>query len=232
MTSLLDLRPGDVGFGPIGGRAGRVVMWGELAVAPFDHWRTFRQWKGVRHCGVVTEAAAPDFAYGFNGSGGKYARSVGPKFGQAEPGGFEIIELGSEHWTSEWVYLRPNYQALATGPAAQPGQSQADCVAWLAQVMAVAHTPYGFEDYAAIAGHRAGIHLASLDEFIARVDQYGLPQRAICSQAVDAFLTLSGGLLDGKVFDDGRLAQDVTPSELYLRLEALGPAQVFRPGVS
>jgi hypothetical protein len=229
-ATLLDLRPGDLGFGPISGIAGVTVRLGELLVAPVDHWRTWGTWRNFAHCGTVTQAATSDFAWGHDGAGGQVSRGTGPLFAQAMPPGYEEIELGAEHWTSQWVYIRPDYKRIATGPAATPGVSQADLVATLARMMVTAKTPYGFEDYAAIAGHRIGLHSAGLDAFIARTDAIGLPQRAICSQGVDAQLTLSGGLdAQGHVFNDGRLAQDVTPSELYLKLMDLHPVRVFLP---
>jgi hypothetical protein len=231
VSTLADLRPGDLGFGPISGIAGVGVRVGELMVAPFDHWPTWRSWRKVAHCGTVTEAAGPDW----RADGGK---AFGPKFAQAMPTGFEIVEMGAEHWTPDWIYLRPNYAPPMTGTRYRTGEKvllgvgQADNVAAIAQRMARKEIPYGFEDYAAIAAHRAGIHPGDLDDFIARVDADGDPFRAICSQAVDGQLTLSGGLFDGHVFADGRLPQDVTPSELFLRVLQIGVAYVFRPGVS
>jgi hypothetical protein len=221
VSSLADLRPGDVGFGPISGIAGVGVRAGELLVVPVSHWRTWGKWRKVAHCGTVTQAATPGWTSTigplFNTETGM---SHGPMFAQAEPSGYEQIELGAEHWTPEWIYIRPNYR---------PGQ--AATVADYAEWMCEEKIPYGFEDYAAIAGHRYGIKSQGLDDFIARVGANGLPVRAICSQGVDAQLTLAGGLdRAGHVFNDGRLPQDVIPSELYLRLLELGPVAVFRPG--
>lgn len=227
MTSLWDLQTGDLGFGPIHGRAGRIIGFGELAVAPFAHLRGWKQWYNVRHCGWIVRAA---------GAWTDPSVVSPPLFAQAMPSGFQIIEIMREHWTSEWVYLRPNYA---------PGQVTK--MSAIGYRMAAKKIPYGFEDYAAIGGHRFGLHSKDLDDFIARVDSDGDPQRAICSQALDAALTLSGGLDDGdpldygrlrqdvipgKVFDDGRLPQDVIPSELYLRILELGTQMVFRPGVA
>jgi hypothetical protein len=216
VSSLADLRVGDLGFGPIGGAVGVGVGLGEVAVAPFDQRMSWRQWWHVRHCGWVVRAATPQW----RPDGG----AVGaPLFAQAEPGGFQVVSM-TEHkfWGRDWAYLRPNY-----------GMRQAATMGQLGFELASSKTPYGFEDYAAIAAHRAGLHVKAVDDFIARTDpKTGLPLRAICSQALDAALTLSGGLEDGHVFDDGRLSQDVTPSELYLRLLELGVEMVFRPGVS
>lgn len=230
LSTLADLRPGDIGFGPIGGIAGPGVRLGELLVAPFDHWTSFREWKFVQHCGTVTQAA--------HARDGLSDRGFGPMFAQAEPRGYQEIELGAGHWNAQWVYLRPNYAEPMTGTRYSTGEKillgigQADNVAAIARRMVRKQIPYGFEDYAAIGGHRAGIHLKDLDDFIARVDADGDPYRAICSQGVDGQLTASGGLVDGHVFNDNRLPQDVTPSELYLRLLQIGVAYVFRPGVT
>jgi hypothetical protein len=222
VNSLADLRPGDCGFGPISGAVGALVGAGELAVAPFDHIASWREWRTVRHCGWVVDGQQVTAATAAPGVPPVSFTTRGPLFAQAMPTGFEIIEMGDEHWTDQWVYLRPNYVS-----------GQADRMCLLGSAMARAKTPYGFEDYAAIAGHRLGLHSKGLDDFIARTDPAtGLPQRAICSQALDAAFTLSGGLVDGKVFDDGRLAQDVTPSELYLRLLGTFLADIIRPGVS
>lgn len=234
MSSLADLPVGTLGFGPIHGRAGRIVGAGELAVAPFDHWKTWSQWRRVRHVGWVVRAVTADqvTTHATDGSRDYVARTrVQPSlFAQAMPSGFEVVEMGDEHWTDEWTYLLPNY---ADGQGALMGV--------IGYRMAAKKIPYGFEDYAAIAGHRIGLHSEGLDDFIARVDRDGDPERAICSQAADRALTISGGLdnrlslaglVDGEVFTDGRLPQDVTPSELYLRVLEIGTAQVFRPGVA
>lgn len=238
LSTLADLRPGDIGFGPIGGIAGPGVRLGELLVAPFDHWTSFREWKFVQHCGTVTQAQTTTAHTAAPGVPPVEYRTLGPMFAQAEPRGYQEIELGAEHWNAQWVYLRPNYAEPMTGTRYSTGEKillgigQADNVAAIARRMVRKQIPYGFEDYAAIGGHRAGIHLKGLDDFIARVDADGDPYRAICSQGVDGQLTASGGLVDGHVFNDGRLPSDVTPSELYLRLLELGCAYVFRPGVS
>jgi hypothetical protein len=230
--TLADLRPGDIGFGPIGGIAGPGIRLGELLVAPFDHWSSFREWKFVQHCGTVTEAATPGWTPNIGPLFDGVNMSHGPMFAQAEPRGYQEIELGAEHWNAQWVYLRPNYSPLTASIWAAPGQTQAEEVALIARTMAKMKIPYGFEDYAAIAAHRAGAHVKPIDHFIARTYPNGIPRRAICSQGVDAQLSISGGLVNGKVFDDERLPQDVTPSELYLRLLQIGVAYVFRPGVS
>jgi hypothetical protein len=222
VSSLADLRTGDLGFGPIHGGVGALVGAGELLVAPFDHWSNWREWRKVRHCGWVTRPATTAFRLRTSPVlGQRGAAGVGPMFAQAMPSGFEIVEMGFEHWTDEWIYLRPFYN-----------RGQADRMAMVAERMAHKHIPYGFEDYAAIAAHRAGVHVKPVDDFIARLDADGDPYRAICSQALDSSLSVTGGLLAGKVFNDGRLPQDITPSELFLQVQRIGTEAVIRPGRS
>lgn len=220
MSQLGDLRPGDLYFGPIGGGAGGLIGAGQLLVAPWKHQLTWRTWWKIRHCGIVVRAADPNFELGPLFDGHHMVGGHGPMIAQAEPRGMETREIGTKHWTPEYVYLRPQYR---------PGQASE--VASLAADMARARIPYAFEDYAAIAAHRIHLPVPHLDRFIAAVGPGGLPKRAICSQAVDAVLTVSGGLTpEGHVFDDGRLSQDVVPSEIYLRLLELTPELIIRPG--
>ena len=68
--------------------------------------------------------------------------------------------------------------------------------------------PYGFSDYLALALH----HLAPESAITSRVRAYvSSSGRMICSQLVDHVLCKAGYHL----FDDGRLAQDVTPGDLW-----------------
>ena len=225
--NLAALRPGDLFFGPIGGSAGAIVGLGQVLVAPWKHQLTWRRWWKVRHCGVITQAASEGYesrSYRTpSGNPCRWTRGIAPRLAQAEPGGMEEIEVDPDrHWTSEYVYLRPAYPG---------GESQAWEVAAMSQLMVNAHVPYAFEDYAAILAHRLHLPIPHLDRFIAATRASGLPKRAMCSQAVDAVLSLSGGLDGhGNVFNDGRLPQDVVPSELYLRLLDLGPELVIVPG--
>ncbi len=71
---------------------------------------------------------------------------------------------------------------------------------------------YSFVDYLALALARVGIKPQWLRNYIKRSD------RQICSQMADDFLTNGAGY---HVFCDGRLSQDVVPSELYYELQEL-----------
>lgn len=198
------LRAGDLMFGPIGGVVPGVfpVGAGQIMVAPWKTRLTWRTWWRIRHAATVTQSANWDM-------------KTPPMIAQAMPSGFEEVPLGSHRWTSDYVFVRPPYA---------PGQAEA--VAEHGLQMAMRKVPYGSEDFAAIAAHRAHLPVPHLDEFIARVDEDGYPLRSICSQAVDAQLTLAGF----HPFTDGRLPQDVVPAELYLRLITTVGSTVIRPG--
>ena len=71
---------------------------------------------------------------------------------------------------------------------------------------------YSFVDYLALALARVGIKPQWLRNYIKRSD------RQICSQMADDFLTNGAGY---HVFCDGRLSQDVVPSEFYYELQEL-----------
>lgn len=185
-----DLREGDIGFGPIGG-----FIPGVLPVGAGQVWLSMTDKEAFKHWREWWEVRHVFVV----------TRSNPAWIAQAMPGGMEEIELDpAKHWTSKHVYVRPGYES----------KHRALWVATHASIMADRSIPYAFEDYAAIAAKRAGINTPRLDEFISRVDEAGYPRRAICSQAADACLTLAGH----KVFDDGRLPQNVTPHELFLQL--------------
>lgn len=71
---------------------------------------------------------------------------------------------------------------------------------------------YSFVNYLALALARLGIKPRKLREYITRSD------RQICSAMADDFLTNGAGY---HVFCDGRLPQDVVPSELWYELQEL-----------
>jgi hypothetical protein len=206
VASLNDLGPGWLAFGPIGGGAGGLVGVGQVLLTPWRHQLTWKRWWKVRHTGVVATRGGGDF---------------GPDLVQAEPGGVQEVEMTTgQHWTKDWIYVLPKY-----------GIGQADKVAEIARRQARKKIPYAFECYPAIALHRTPIPTPALDHWLSRTDTDGDPVRVICSWEVDAALTLAGGLDgNGHVFDDGRALHDVVPSELYLRLLELGPAEVLQGG--
>jgi len=178
MSTLTEVRPGDIMFGPIGGLIPGVfpVGIGQLALKA----ATRETW-GFRHVAVVVSANPPRIV-------------------QAMPSGAEEIEVGPEHFTNDYLYVRPAYNDM-------PGEwNQAKLTAKAAR--RYVGTPYSFLDYAAILG----LHLGVKD---GRVRRYVRASgHMICSQLADQALTDAGW----HTFTDGRLPQDVMPAELLRKL--------------
>ncbi|WP_246247779.1 hypothetical protein [Micromonospora maritima] len=186
-VGLMDLQPGDIGFGPIDGAVGLFVGFGQAILGDDSRFR---------HVFVVTKA-------GQLGPNGLPAEA--PEVVEAMPSGARVASA-ADRWSDRYVYVR-----LEAYP-----QEVRDQVAYHALQMA--GTPYGFSDYLALALKRLGIRLRLLDNWISRVDPYGYPVRAICSQLADAACTRAGI----KVFRDGRLSQDVIPGALFYQLLRIG----------
>src|SRR5689334_2920621 len=93
---LESLRPGDIVFGPIGGIVPGLfpVAFGQLLLAPAERRRTVRDWWGFRHVAVVTSDHS---------------------IVQAMPSGAEEIEIGAEHWTHDYLYVRPRWTWMDQG---------------------------------------------------------------------------------------------------------------------
>lgn len=211
ITSLDDVRPGDLCFTRIGGLVPGVfpVAAGMLALG--ERVRIGR----VRfdHVIVVTESGAE--------RGSPWPLGV-----QAMPSGAEEICLTpARHWNAWTVYARP--------PEDWPGQA-ADAAA-IARLMAEARVPYSFGSYAMLAAWRYGLEA----EWLARrIDRRGavvklprwsngpdqlppgrtrggrLPREAICSVLADQAWTLAGK----QVMPHGTRPQIVTPGGLGMRL--------------
>lgn len=215
--SLGDVRPGDIGFGPIHGAVGAGIGAAQLALAAAERgwvWRTgVRSWWRKRHVLVVTKASITLPPGSFH-HGRVYATGIitTPQAVQAMPGGAEEIELrNATHWTDEWTFLRPAY--------ALPGQAQDVADAAREYVIRPGGTPYDFRTYGAIPLWRRGIHTKLIKDVISDTDTM------MCSRLADAALRDAGW----QVFDDGRLPGDVTPSELYRKLTLQPGVQIFSP---
>lgn len=211
ITRLEDVRPGDLGFGPIGGWFGPPVSLGELIVdggfrvGPLD----------VRHVLIVTEASSTE------GPSDEWPTGVihAPKAVQAMPGGAEEIELKyATHWTGKWAYARMTED--------YPGQA-ADAAA-IARLMVEHNVAYSPASYAALAAWHWGMSTPKLEAWIGRrqpeitpvpgVSEIGpisvaLPVEAICSVLADQAWSLTG-----KKIMTGVPHQCVTPSQLGARL--------------
>lgn len=200
--SIEMLRPGDIGFGNIGGAAGALIWAGQKIVDA-----TTKEESRFKHVLVVVSAAGTDRPYR------DPVRIV-----QAMPSGAECIAIGEEHWTSDFVYIRPHYKIAGVGYG---GMSERVAAA----VMNYIGTPYSFLDYVAIAG----LHLGIKDGLVRRYVTTSKHQ--ICSQLADQAMTDAGW----HVFTDGRLPQDVTPAALYRQMMRMpgqyivGGQDVWRP---
>ncbi len=83
--------------------------------------------------------------------------------------------------------------------------------------------PYGFSDYLALALAHLGVNAKRLRKYITNNG------RMICSQLADYLLSHAGF----KVFNDGRLPQDVTPGDLYYGTDTriLGAQKAGEPDI-
>lgn len=193
----VDLRRGDLMFGPIHGLSGLGVGFGQLFLSiaePVVAFSDPHKWFKYRHCGVVTREFSPSKAPqpGFpDGRGSLAARLV-----QAEPGGAEEVDIDGDLWTPEFAYIRPNYSVSGQGNA----------VADAAQ--SFIGTPYDYVTYGAIPLYRRGLHTKRIENIISGTDTM------MCSRLLDAALEKGGWHL----FNDGRLRGNVTPSEAYNRV--------------
>lgn len=220
MSTLADLRPGDIGFGPIRGAAGVLVNAGQLLLGEGFHVGSL----DVRHVFVVTKAreVTEDRDTGTQ-------RAYGPEAVEAMPSGARRT-LIHDRWTSEYTYVRL--------PEDYPGQA-ADAAA-IARAMI--GTPYSFASYAALAAWKFGVKTPRLEAWIDRRKPaswdtgffsrstgqrvaFPLPCEAICSVLADQAWSLAG-----KKIMTGVAHQCVTPGALAGRLLSYPGTRWFWPG--
>lgn len=190
MASLADLRPGDIGFGPLAGGWGKLGMWGELIVDGGFHVGSLN----VGHVFVVTEVIP-------------YATIRADVWAvEAMPNGAREVHIGQERWTDQYAYARL--------PEDYPWQGE-DAAA---VARAMIGTPYSPLSYAALAAWRFGMKTPRLEAWIGRTRQGimppGLPREAICSVLADQSWALTGK----QVMPKGTPHQCVTPSGLAAHL--------------
>lgn len=135
-----------------------------------------------------------------------------PLIVEAMPGGARRTTV-SDRWNESHVFIR------LTGVHEQMREDIAH------HAIQMIGTPYGFSDYLALFLKRLGFSTPRLDRWISRTC-VGYPCRAICSQLVDFAVSRAGV----KVFDDGRLSQDVTPGALFYRLLRIGGQDMWPAG--
>lgn len=197
MSTLSDLRPGDIGFAlhvrPKS--ADLLILAGQtmLGQPGYPH-----------HVFVVTEA---------QDTKGHIVPFHGPMAVEAMPNGAREVDIDGR-WGKDYVYLRPAYQSAdPTFEMDMPGHpyavGQSELVAQCAREYI--DVPYSFADYAAIAGLHFGIRNGLVRRYVTS------SKHQICSQLADQALCDAGF----HVFDDKRLSQDVTPAALFAGLKAM-----------
>jgi hypothetical protein len=229
VTTLEDVRPGDLMFGPIGGFVPGVLPVGvaQILLATRKDRLTWRLWWELRHVAVVVQESMhlppgtvrhretgtyyPPDEWGRtpwreapHGGFDSYPTGVitAPRVVEAMPDGARERDLGDRDWAAGHVFVRPmldNSQGVEIATAARN----------------YIGTPYGFLTYGALGANFLipdGSTGKRLESAIARriTDR----KEMICSQLADQALADAGV----HVFRDGRLPQDVVPSELFLRL--------------
>lgn len=206
---IYTLRPGDVGFGPIGNTYPRWLPK-RLRFMPGGFPVTFGQWLLAR---TAPDERDIDHVFIVTSNDERGVRIV-----QAMPSGAEEITIGVEHWTEHYLYVGPPYSGY--------GIFTSDVIDAARKYVG---TPYSFLDYAAIAMHHvdpvwkiapASVGSQPLARYIRDTGHM------ICSQLVDQILTDVGM----HVFTDGRLPQDVMPVELYRKLTSMQGTRIIRPG--
>lgn len=211
ITSLADLRPGDIGIMRMGGfipgflpvHVGQMMCKESFTVGPYsaDH--------------VLICVQARTFGPGITGT-----PSVSPpRAVQAMPRGAEEIALTpAKHWTDGVIWFRL--------PEDYPGQAQ-DAAA-IARLFVAEKVPYSFLSYLALAAWSRGWKAQRLEKWIDRrrpASQrlslpsgrlgapFGLPREAICSVLVDQSWSLAG-----KRVVEGVARQCVTPGMMAIQL--------------
>jgi hypothetical protein len=210
MTTLADLRPGDIGFGPIKGGAGLLVNAGQLLLG--EGFRVGAL--DIRHVFVVVRSDP---------------RAIG--IVEAMPSGARSNIVGPDRWTSDYAYVRlPEDYAGQADDAAAIARAMVGTPYSFASYAALALWRVGVKTprlEAWIGRRKAGrstIPGLSTHGFEIGPTR-GLPCEAICSVLADQAWSLTG-----KKIMQGVAHQCVTPGALAGRLLTMTGTQWFWPG--
>ncbi len=210
MSTLADLTPGCIGFGPLGGLGnplvgiGQAILGEGFTVGKLNIGHVFVVTDTATESNLVAQQIADAYDVPLD-----IVDPHGPRIVEAMPNGAREVIVGPERWTPEYAYARL--------PQDYPGQA-ADAAA-IARAMI--GTPYSFASYAALAAWRFGMKTPRLEKWINRrkpggitVDggtiHDGLPCEAICSVLADQAWALTGK----QVMPVGTPHQCVTPGAL------------------
>jgi hypothetical protein len=212
VMTVADLRPGDIGFGPIDGAAGLLVSAGQLMLGEGFTAGPL----SIRHVFIVVDST--------------HVVDIGPEVTcvEAMPSGARR-HLINDRWTNRFAYVR----------LVEDYPGQANDAAAIARAMI--GTPYSFASYAALAAWRFGWKTPRLERWINRrkppitagawerstrgLEPLALPCEAICSVLVDQAWSLAG-----KSIMQGVAHQCVTPGALAGRLLTHPDARWIWPG--
>jgi hypothetical protein len=227
INSVRDLQAGDIGFTSIRGRVGAGVLAGQTGIdlAALLRGKRAATAGWITHAFIVTRV-------------GRWPGNEQAEIVEAMPAGARNVVLNDqaagppERCGPGYVYIRLRDEVAYPGIRNIAGTFAEHMIG----------TPYGFGQYAAIAGLvLSGGSNANPDGVLARYvsrrqpDDFfeqnspvgvntpgaaplGRPRRAICSQLVDEAYRAAGVQL----FDDGRPPAYVTPGALFWRTAQLG----------
>lgn len=206
--SVADLWPGDIGFTSISGITGAGVLAGQTGIdfAALLRGRPGATAGWITHAFIVTEVA-----------GGRTTVV------EAMPSGAREVTLtGTDRIGPGFAYVRLRYQAQPGVLAVPPYKAAAQNLEAAFKARDMIGIPYGFAQYAAIAGLTLlGGDTANPKGMLARYVKRS--PAMICSQLVDEAYRRAGVQL----FDDGRPPAYVTPGALFWRAAQLGDVCVF-----
>lgn len=200
MKTLADLRPGDIGFGPLTGAA-RSAVWGQAILGEGFHIGALN----VGHVFVVTRAGP---------------NSVG--IVEAMPAGARTNIVGADRWNERYAYVRlPEDYPGQAADAAAIARAMIGTPYSFASYVALAAWRFGLstprlEKWIGRRGPFQAIPGTVLQGM-------RLPREAICSVLADQAWSLTGK----KVMQDGRPHQCVTPGALGKRLLEMTPDTVW-----
>lgn len=189
MASLADLRPGDIGFGPLAGGWGKLGMWGELIVDGGFHVGSLN----VGHVFVVTDTTTYTL----------------PEIVEAMPSGARSMVVGADRWTDQYAYARlPEDYAGQGEDAAAIARAMIGTPYSFASYAALAAWRFGVKT----PKLEAWIDRRKIARI--RDMKIALPVEAICSVLADQAWALTGK----QVMPAGTSYQCVTPSALAAHL--------------
>lgn len=213
MSSIADLWPGDIGFGPIHGTAGALVNAGQLLLGEGFHVGRL----DIRHVFVVTEVFP-----------------TATRVVEAMPGGAREVDV--DRWTPEYAYVRlPEDYPGQAADAAAIARAMIGTPYSFASYAALAAWRFGVKTPRLEAWINRRKPMQMVPELYIRrpIDDgaalnFGrqLPAEAICSVLADQAWALTGK----QVMPSGTPHQCVTPGALAATLLAAPGAQWFWPG--